>query len=142
MALSAEDCLYPRWELKAEVFWPAERMTQCIKLAKEALNGGLIPQANAQAVGDGFTGADKDTKARLWVGYLAAKGRLQQMAGLPSSVDARDEGASSYTADQRDKMAALRDDFLARYSALAPDNTVLVSPLIRQSRAVIADFEF
>lgn len=118
MALTADDCLYPRWRLKAEVFWPAETLAQSTKAAKAALNGGLIDQGNTKGTADGFSGTALDTAARWYVGYLAAQGRLDQMAGLPSAVDVRDEGSSSYSAAQLAEMVRLRDEFLEEYEDL------------------------
>lgn len=118
MALTADACLYPRWRLKAEVLWPSRSMAQSEKLARAALNGGLIDQGNAKAAADGFTGDAKDEAARWYAGYLAAQGRLDQMIALPGAVDVRDQGSSKYDPDQRDLMLRLRDEMLAGYDGL------------------------
>lgn len=118
MALTADACLYPRWRLKAEVFWPAKELADCTRLAKDALNTGLIAQATVRATAAGLTGDQLDDASLYLVGWYAADGRLQQMGGLPSTVDVRDEGSNSYTDAQREWMEAFRDEMLAAYQAI------------------------
>lgn len=139
--LTPDEMLYPNiGQIKAEVVWQAKKYATCVKMAKEALQG-LIALGYAEAVARELEEPDKRRFAQHWTAYLAYKGRYQQMVGLPSTVDARDEGSSSYFVTQIQLMADLAAAELAAAEDVITAAAQPVATVPRGSRTPRVCFE-
>lgn len=135
MAVDPEDCLYPRWRLKAEVLWPGLSLAKVKTALAELIAQGVVASA-------GLAVGVQDIATKWYTAYLAYDGRYQQLVGLPSSVDVRDEGSSSYSATQIALMAELRDQALAEFEGFTAGTGDSIIPAQLYSRTTRATFEF
>lgn len=135
--LSWRDMLYPKvGQIKADAVWPDGKPKQIEDDLKELLRQGYTKaDADELAVGVRNDGAMK------WTRYLAYGGAYQSLVGLPTTVDARDEGSSSYLLTQLTLMAELRDQALADYTAVVVAANPVTAAAPRTSRTTRACFE-
>lgn len=135
--LTAADMLYPKvGQIKADAVWPDEPLRTVLKDLGELLRLGYL-----KATADALTDEAKNTGAMHWTRYLAYGGAYQSLVGLPTSVDARDEGSSSYLLTQLTLMAGLRDQALADYTDVVAGANPVTASAPRSSRTTRACFE-
>ncbi len=131
------DLLTPKGRLVAAVLWPGENPAAVTERLTTWLTEG---ESEAAAI---MVGTAHDKAVKAWAYARAYDEKYQSLVALPSTVEDRDEGSSSYHREQMDRMAKLRDAALAEFQELldtAEGETVTVPP--RSSVSALTQFRF
>lgn len=107
------DLIVDRGVLEPKLMWPA--LTKPEVLAK--LSQFLVDAVSRTTAMT--PGADKDEAQRQWSYYRSYYEVYNRLSLAAATVDVRDEGARTYTADQRDRAKLLMDEALAAFEDLA-----------------------
>lgn len=124
MAVQPADLLTPRGRLDPRVIWPTitpEVVTETLVayLTEAEIEAAAIPPDQ---------GHDKAVKA--WGYYRAKAAQYDALTGLPTTVEDRDEGSSSYLPTQLTLIRDERDGYLAEFQGLLDEATAVASVLI------------
>lgn len=127
MAVEVADLLQPHGELETDLFTDTvERATVWLQQGKDkAIAANVSEEANV------------DAAATAWAYHRAFKTKAALMSQTYNSGNLEGLGGESYAKDQRDRFAALADEWLAVYEGYVPVvETPSSAPSVPVSRSV------